>query len=150
MTDGIVFKSAFGRIGYISLALVAAACIPLFLVASLRYASLVSLIVISAFIILLPKAVSYTFDDEKLTVHVPFGLQEPPAYYRNIWKIVDTDMAMLSNHHGMSEKAIMIWYDRGKGHYICISPDDKERALGILRERCPNAEFLVERRKQRE
>ena len=43
--------------------------------------------------------------------------------------------------HGASPDSIRIWYDRGTGHYICISPSDKERAMDILRDRCPDAEF---------
>lgn len=87
---------------------------------------------------------SYTFDSEKVTVRNPFATSEPPAFYDRIWKVVDTDRALLVNIHGLSADAILIHYDRG--HFVCISPDDKELAMAILRERCRNAVFETDRK----
>ena len=147
MGSEIVFGSAFGKTGYFATILIALICgVLIATVESLRMAGIVIFVVIEALILFTAKSIRYTFDDEKLSVFVPFEFDVAPAHYDSVWKVVDTNRGMVMNQHGMGGDVIQIWYDHGKGHYVCISPKDKERAMAILRERCPNAEFIIDRR----
>ena len=101
---------------------------------------------LEAFVWLFPRLFRYTFHDDRLEVRVTGSWDEPPIFYDKVWKVVDTDHAPLGmNTQGASSDAIQIWYDRGTGHFVCISPD-KSVAMPILREMCTGAEFVEDRR----
>ncbi|WP_400226294.1 hypothetical protein [Methanomethylophilus alvi] len=143
MGSEVTFRSAYGSIVYFSmiLLLVIFAVLTL-LIPSIGLILAVALIILEIFIALTPFMLKYTFDDEKVTISNPLATPEPPAYYDKIWKVEDARKEYTSNMHGASPNSIRIWYDRGTGHYICISPNDKKRAMEILRDRCPEAEFV--------
>lgn len=142
MDSEITFRSAYGSIVYISMILLLLIfAVLMFVLPSIDLILVVFLIILEAFVALTPFMLRYTFDDEKVTVSNPLAVPEPPAYYDRIWKVEDSRKEYASNMHGASPDSIRIWYDRGTGHYICISPSDKRRAMGILRDRCPDAEF---------
>lgn len=147
MADAVVLRSAWGAMFRTLLAVFPlAAVLMLVLVPGAPVIGAV-LLVVEAGLLFCHYLITYTFDDEKLTVRGT-GLMEPPAFYDRIYSVADVDPAPASyNIHGFSRDAILIRYDRGTGHFLCISPRDKERALGILRERCPDAEFSTERRR---
>lgn len=143
MGSEVTFRSAYGPIVYISMILLLVIfAVLILLIPSIGLILVVTLIILEIFIALTPFMLKYTFDDEKVTVSNPLATPEPPAYYDKIWKVEDTRMVYASNIHGASLNSIRIWYDRGTGHYVCISPNDKKRAIEILRDRCPEAEFV--------
>lgn len=143
MDSEITFRSAYGPVVYVSMVLLLLIFAVLILVLpSIGLILVMLLIILEAFVALTPFMLRYTFDDEKVTVSNPLATPEPPAYYDRIWKVEDSQKEYASNMHGASPDSIRIWYDRGTGHYICISPSDKRRAMGILRDRCPDAEFI--------
>ena len=120
MSLEIVMRSSYGSIVYISMAVTFLAFIPLIvMLPQLRLISIVALVALMVSIGLYPFIIKYKFDDEKVSI---------------------------SNHHGTSPDSIQIWYDGGTGHYICISPYDKKKALAILEEKCKNAKFEVSRK----
>ena len=142
MDSEITFRSAYGPVVYISMILLLLIFATLvFVLPGIDSILVVILIILEVFVALTPFMLRYTFDDEKVTVSNPLAAPEPPAYYDRIWKVEDSRKEYTSNMHGASPDSIRIWYDRGTGHYICISPSDKERAMDILRNRCPDAEF---------
>lgn len=143
MGSDVTFRSSHGSITYVSMALLLAVFVALILLLpSIDLILIVALIIIEIFVASTPFMLKYTFDDEKVTISNPLATPEPPAYYNRIWKVEDTKKEYISNMHGASPDSIRIWYDRGTSHYICISPNDKKRAMKILRDRCPEAEFV--------
>ena len=144
MDSSVTFRSAYGPVIYISMAvLFVIFAILIFAIPNIYQILLMILIILEVFIALTPFMLRYTFDEEKITISNPLATPEPPAYYDKIWKIEDSKKEYSSNIHGASPDSIKIWYDRGTGHYICISPNDKEGAMRILKERCPMAEFVI-------
>gem|GEM_PF-2092322 len=147
MSSEIVMRSSYGSIVYISMVVTFLAFMPLIvMLPQLRLISIVALVALMVSIGLYPFMIKYKFDDEKVSISNPLSWNEPPAYYDRIYKVIDTDGAYISNHHGTSPDSIQIWYDGGTGHYICISPYDKKKALAILEEKCKNAKFEVSRK----
>lgn len=147
MDEEIVFRSKAGSVVYLTMAMVLVLIAALIFILPRTIAPVLLLILalLETYIAATPLLTRYTFDDDSITVSVPFQFKEPPASYDRIWKVVDTDHAYASLH-GLSPDAVQVWYDRGTGHFLCISPHDKEAVLHILRERCQNAEFEVQRR----
>ena len=143
MGSVVTFRSAYGSIVYISMGLLLIFFAALILLLpSIDLILIAALFILEIFVALTPFMLRYTFDDEKVTISNPLATPEPPAYYDRIWKVEDAKKEYASNMHGASPDSIRIWYDRGTGHYICISPSDKKRAMAILRDRCPIAEFV--------
>ncbi len=142
MDSEITFRSAYGPVVYVSMILLLLIfAILVFVLPGIDSILVVILIILEAFVALTPFMLRYTFDDEKVTVSNPLATPEPPAYYDRIWKVEDSRKEYASNMHSASPDSIRIWFDRGTGHYICISPSDKKLAMDILRNRCPDAEF---------
>ena len=138
----MIFRSTYGPIVYVSMVLLLLMFVTLiYFLPGISLILVVLLIVLEVFVALTPFMLKYTFDDEKITVSNPFATPEPPAYYDRIWKVEDSKKKYASNMHGASPDSIRIWYDRGTGHYICISPVNKNIVMGILKEKCSNAEF---------
>ena len=102
---------------------------------------LIALAALEAFFALIPFMLRYSFDDEKIEIFNPFAAPEPPVYYDRVWKVEDSKGGWTSCMYCASRDSIGIWYDRGTGHHVRISPSDKRKAMAILRERCPEAEF---------
>lgn len=143
MGSVVTFRSAYGPIVYISMVLLLVIFAALILLLpSINLILIAALFILEIIVALTPFMLRYTFDDEKVTISNPLATPEPPAYYDRIWKVEDAKKEYASNMHGASPDSIRIWYDRGTGHYICISPSDKKRAMAILRDRCPIAEFV--------
>lgn len=141
MNSGITFRSAYGPMVYGSMVLlIIIFAVLMLLLQGMSPILLAALVILEIVVGLAPFMLRYTFDDEKIIVSNPFTPPEAPAHYDNIWKVEDSRREW-SSMHAASPDCIRIWYDRGTGHCICISPSDKERAMGILRERCPEAEF---------
>lgn len=142
MDSEITFRSAYGPVVYVSMILLLLIfAILVFVLPGINSILVVILIILEIFVALTPFMLRYTFDDEKVTVSNPLATPEPPVYYDRICKVEDSRGEYTSNMHGASPDSIRIWYDRGTGHYICISPSDKKRAMEILRNHCPDAEF---------
>lgn len=143
MNEALVFRSKAGPIVYISMVVVLIVVIAtaLMLPPVIDPVLLLILVLLELYIAATPLMTKYTFGDDNISVYVPFQFKEPPASYDRIWKVVDTDRSYACLH-GLSFNAIQIWYDRGTGHHLCISPKDKKRVLELLRERCPDAEFI--------
>lgn len=143
MNEELVFRSRAGAVVYVLMVVVLIMAIAVALASPpvIIPVLLLILVLLELYIAATPLMTKYTFGDDNISVYVPFQFKEPPASYDRIWKVVDTDRAYASLH-GFSFNAIQIWYDRGTGHYLCISPKDKKRVLELLRERCPDAEFI--------
>lgn len=143
MGSVVTFRSAYGPIVYISMVLLLVIFAALILLLpSINLILIAALFILEIIVALTPFMLRYTFDDEKVTISNHLATPEPPAYYDRIWKVEDAKKEYASNMHGASPDSIRIWYDRGTGHYICISPSDKKHAMAILRDRCPIAEFV--------
>ena len=142
MNEELVFRSRAGPVVYVSMivVLVVVVVLALALPPAITPVLLVVLVLLELYIAATPLMTKYTFSTDEITVFVPFQFKEPPASYDRVWKVVDTNHAYASLH-GLSPDAIQIWYDRGTGHYLCISPREKDRVLEILRNKCPEAEF---------
>ena len=109
-------RSSYGSIVYISMAVTFLAFMPLIvMLPQLRLISIVALVALMVSIGLYPFMIKYKFDDEKVSISNPLSWNEPPAYYDRIYKIIDTNKAYISNHHGTSPDSIQIWYDGGLG-----------------------------------
>ena len=143
VNEELVFRSRAGTVVYISMVVVLIMAIAIALILPPVNAPVLLSIMalLELYIAVTPLMTKYTFSDDSISVFVPFQFKEPPASYERVWKVVDTHHAYASLH-GLSSNAIQVWYDRGTGHYLCISPKDKKRVLELLRERCPDAEFI--------
>lgn len=148
--DAVVYRSRRGRVVCWGMIITLVAF--LILLYLFRDITAVAVIVVAlcaaleAYLWWSPYLYRYSFGDEGFTVDVIGLWDEPPVRYDRVWKVVDSDrVPYSSNLHGASNDAIQIWYDRGTGHYVCISPD-KGLVMPILRERCAGAEFEVVRR----
>jgi len=92
--------------------------------------------VIVLYFILLALRTRYTFDDEKLTIRNIIGKKEIP--YRTVTKVVG------SSKDPFNYGIVVLSMDRieifhGKSGHALISPQNKEEALSILRQKCCNA-----------
>ncbi len=84
----------------------------------------------------------YIFEESELIVDVPLQFDTSPIPYVSIKKIVDTKGYFVAMMHGYSTDAVKIWYD--KSGYVCVSPNDKEAFLELLKEKCTRAEFIIQ------
>ena len=142
MSAGTTFRSGYGSPIYLPMIVVLIAfAVMISAQPSVRLVLLTALAAMEAFFALIPFMLRYSFDEEKLTVLNPFAAPEPPVYYDSIWKVEDSKSGWTSCMHCASRDSIGIWYDRGTGHHVRISPRNKKEAVEILREKCPEAEF---------
>jgi hypothetical protein len=107
--------------------------------------AVIGIVSVSA-IILAAHRTRYAFGQDRLTISIPLALDVavPPIPYSEVWKVTDSDNRRLFVHQGYSTDVIEIRY--GRNGYVCISPKDKQAALDILKERCPQAAFTTEHR----
>lgn len=148
-SDTFVMHSAVGPATYAltAVCLILAAAVYLLIDGFLGTLFGLVLAVMALLIASYPFSVTYRFDEDKVTVHNPMGVNGPPAAYSSIYSVTDTDGEWVFSGSGSSSDAVVIRYDEGTGHCMCISAKDKERILRFLREKCPDAEFLTIRKK---
>ena len=149
MYETVVRRGAIGRLSASMAAVSVVAGIAVILALNGPFSILIGLLlfVVAASLILYPLTTRYTFDHEKLSI-LDLSLQEPPAYYGNIISVTDSDKMMAGSHCTAAE-CIVIEYtvpDTERRHKVAISPTDKAGAIGLLKERCPQASFSVSRR----
>jgi hypothetical protein len=81
----------------------------------------------------------YEFNDTELKQRVKY-LQNKTINYSEIRKVTEVTNRMLFNHR-FETNIIILGY---KGKEYGIIPKDKEKALAILKENCPDVEFNKE------
>lgn len=103
-------------------------------------------IVSVSLIILAAHRTRYAFGQDELTISIPLALDAavPPIPYSEVRKVIDSNNRRLFVYQGYSTDVIEIYY--GRNEYVCISPENKQAALDILKGRCPQAAFTTERR----
>lgn len=139
MEESIVFRTKFGDFFFLSIAILATftAIFLLLFKNSLIFLFIFSLIL--AIIITSGYRTIYIFENDELILKCPMAFDQPPVIYSSVKKIVDKHVWTYSL--GMSSDSVMIYY--GKKDLVCISPIDKQEFIQILRERCPQAEFIT-------
>ncbi|UAL08362.1 MAG: PH domain-containing protein [Candidatus Methanogranum gryphiswaldense] len=138
MEDSIAFRTKFGNFFWLSITIITT--IVLIFLFLFKHPS----IILTLFaLIILTLIVSgyytrYTFETNELIIKCPMAFNEPPVIYSSVKKIVDKHIWTYSL--GMSSDSVLIYY--GKNNLVCISPANKQEFIRILKERCPQAEFI--------
>ena len=92
MCSGTVFRSAYGAVIYLPMALVPVIFIALsLLIQAIEPFSIVALVLMEAFLALYLQMMEYEFGEETVIVHNPLAWQMPPIRYDDIRRIVDAD-----------------------------------------------------------
>jgi len=139
MQESIVFRTKFGDFFWLSIAVITIFTLVSLLLFKHPLIFLTIFSLILAALIIIGYRTRYIFEKDELVLKCPMAFNEPPVVYSSVKKIVDKHTWTYSLE--MSSDSILIYY--GKSSFVCISPVKKLEFLQMLKERCPQAEFIT-------
>lgn len=148
MIQDIVFAPKTGKYAWIIMTTLAVSLMLLVLLisANLWILSILIALAVFALLIIMIRTTRYTLTEDRLVAKMLWMKEEIP--YVSIDRILNINDIYASTMISMSLSLDQVGIVHAKHKYALISPDDKERFIKLLMERCPQARYEDVRKKR--